>query len=78
VLDAEGDEFQVPRLERFRESFVKKAEAMQKIALVRLTAELRVGGLSYGIAANEPISPFILSVFYRYSASTVQPISATN
>ena len=39
VLDAEGDEFQVPRLERFRESFVKKAEAMQKIALVRLTAD---------------------------------------
>ncbi|HBY9714983.1 TPA: hypothetical protein MJA52_001916 [Klebsiella aerogenes] len=39
VLDAEGNEFQVPRLERFRESFVKKAEAMQKIALVRLTAD---------------------------------------
>jgi rRNA processing protein Gar1 len=43
VLDAEGDEFQVPRLERFRESFVKKAEAMQKIALVRLTADAQGG-----------------------------------
>lgn len=28
---------QVPRLERFQESFVRKAEAMQKIALVRLS-----------------------------------------
>lgn len=43
VLDAEGNEFQVPRLERFRESFVKKAEAMQKIALVRLTADAQGG-----------------------------------
>ncbi|ENU4534198.1 nucleoid-associated protein [Escherichia coli] len=44
VLDVEGDEFQVPKLERFRESFVKKAEAMQKIALVRLNEDLP-GGL---------------------------------
>lgn len=43
VLDEEGNEFQVPRLERFRESFVKKAEAMQKIALVRLTADAQGG-----------------------------------
>lgn len=34
INDADGP--QVPRLERFRESFVRKAEAMQKIALVRL------------------------------------------
>ena len=33
---------QVPQLERFKESFVRKAEAMQKIALVRL--EDRQGG----------------------------------
>lgn len=33
-----GDDIpEVPRLERFRESFVRKPEAMQKIALVRLT-----------------------------------------
>lgn len=35
VLDNTGDS-QVPKLERFSESFVRKAEAMQKIALVRL------------------------------------------
>lgn len=33
-----GDEPQVPRLERFQETFVRKPEAMQKIALVRLGA----------------------------------------
>lgn len=43
VLDAEGNEFQVPWLERFRESFVKKAEAMQKIALAHLTADAQGG-----------------------------------
>nr|WP_294351557.1 nucleoid-associated protein [Providencia sp.] len=37
VLEENGDESQVPKLERFHESFVRKAEAMQKIALVRLT-----------------------------------------
>lgn len=36
VLKEDGDEFQVPTLERFHESFVRKAEAMQKIAFVRL------------------------------------------
>ncbi|MHA1057139.1 nucleoid-associated protein [Enterobacter mori] len=36
VLNEEETEFRVPKLERFRESFVKKPEAMQKIALVRL------------------------------------------
>lgn len=35
----EGDGNQVPTLERFQESFVRKAEAMQKIALVRLADE---------------------------------------
>ncbi|MGY2800349.1 hypothetical protein ACVWV0_004625 [Ewingella americana] len=39
VLKDDGDESQVPKLERFHESFVRKAEAMQKIALVRLTGE---------------------------------------
>ncbi|CNJ19055.1 nucleoid-associated protein [Yersinia frederiksenii] len=39
VLDENGDESQVPKLERFHESFVRKAEAMQKIALVRLTGK---------------------------------------
>ncbi|MCU4180177.1 nucleoid-associated protein [Bosea sp. BH3] len=34
-----GDEPQAPRLERFQETFVRKPEAMQKIALVRLDAE---------------------------------------
>jgi hypothetical protein len=34
---------QVPKLERFQESFVRKAEAMQKIALVRLNGQK--GGL---------------------------------
>ena len=37
-----GDRPQVPRLERFHESFVRKAEAMQKIALIRLQVD---GGL---------------------------------
>jgi hypothetical protein len=35
VLNQNGNS-QVPQLERFRESFVRKAEAMQKIALIRL------------------------------------------
>lgn len=39
---------------------------------------LKVGRWSYESAANEPISPFILSVFCRYSESTVQPTSAKN
>ncbi|MDT3251692.1 nucleoid-associated protein [Serratia sp. root2] len=43
VLDDNADEFQVPKLERFHESFVRKAEAMQKIALVRLSNE-DIGG----------------------------------
>lgn len=30
VLDVEGDEFQVPKLERFRESFVKKPKPCRK------------------------------------------------
>ena len=34
-----GGNPQVPELERFRESFVRKPEAMQKIALVRLSEE---------------------------------------
>ena len=34
-----GDAPQVPQLERFQETFVRKPEAMQKIALVRLDAE---------------------------------------
>lgn len=38
VLDENG-RAQVPRLERFQESFVRKAEAMQKIALVSLEAD---------------------------------------
>ena len=38
VLDNTGKP-QVPRLERFCESFVRKAEAMQKIALVRLAED---------------------------------------
>ncbi|HDL6674287.1 TPA: nucleoid-associated protein [Yersinia enterocolitica] len=36
VLKDDGDESQVPKLERFHESFVRKPEAMQKIALVKL------------------------------------------
>jgi hypothetical protein len=31
VLDAKGNEFQVPRLERFRESFVKKRKPCRKL-----------------------------------------------
>lgn len=41
VLD-EAEGATVPKLERFRESFVRKPEAMQKIALVRL--DTKVGG----------------------------------
>ena len=37
VLDEQQAENQIPRLERFNESFVRKAEAMQKIALIRLS-----------------------------------------
>ncbi|EOX7840955.1 nucleoid-associated protein, partial [Escherichia coli] len=36
VLDEELSEEQMPTLERFHETFVKKAEAMQKIALIQL------------------------------------------
>ncbi|WP_413731473.1 nucleoid-associated protein [Sodalis sp. RH20] len=43
VLDEDPNIAQVPRLERFHETFVKKAEAMQKIALVKLS--LNKGGL---------------------------------
>lgn len=39
VLKEDGDETQVPLLERFDESFVRKAEALQKIALVRLKGD---------------------------------------
>ena len=39
VLDEQQAENQIPRLERFNESFVRKAEAMQKIALIRLSSE---------------------------------------
>lgn len=38
VLDEDGSSH-VPKLERFQESFVRKAEAMQKIALVKLDSE---------------------------------------
>lgn len=44
VLDEFGDEFQVPKLEKFNETFVRKAEAMQKIALVRLNSDEHIGG----------------------------------
>lgn len=39
VIDEQQNENQIPRLERFNESFVRKAEAMQKIALIRLSDE---------------------------------------
>ena len=38
MLNNDGG-LQVPKLERFQESFVRKAEAMQKIALVRLSGQ---------------------------------------
>ncbi|MGC0867804.1 nucleoid-associated protein [Pantoea agglomerans] len=43
VLDEKQADNQIPRLERFNESFVRKAEAMQKIALIRLS-EQKSGG----------------------------------
>lgn len=39
LLDEAENVAQVPRLERFNESFVKKAEAMQKVALVKLQGQ---------------------------------------
>ena len=45
VLDEQQTENQIPRLERFNESFVRKAEAMQKIALIRLSSEERGGDI---------------------------------
>lgn len=45
VLQENAEEFQVPKLERFRESFVRKADAMQKIALVRLNKSPQGGNV---------------------------------
>lgn len=45
VLDEQQTENQIPRLERFNESFVRKAEAMQKIALIRLSDEEHGGDI---------------------------------
>lgn len=45
VLQQNIDVAHVPRLERFHESFIKKAESMQKIALVKLNGDDIEGGI---------------------------------
>lgn len=61
VLDEGGDEFQVPKLERFHESFVRKAEALQKIALVRLNEE----GLGGKIVVRDRSKRTNISIYFE-------------
>lgn len=58
LRDADGP--QVPRLERFRESFVRKAEAMQKIALVRLA-----NGQGGKLAVRDRSDPAHISDYFQ-------------